>query len=92
MPTTPRNTAIRNRHRAIFARGDPPCALCGKPILYGLRYPDPECYVVDHIVPLNRGGLDVLANKQAAHNRCNRAKSDRIDGGPVMKRSGSLAL
>ena len=85
-----RNTTVRDRHRSVIARGKPPCALCGEPIDYQLRYPDPYCYVVDHKTPVNCGGLDVLANKQAAHNRCNRAKSDRTDGGPVMRRSSSL--
>ncbi|WP_280110255.1 HNH endonuclease [Segniliparus rugosus] len=27
-------------------------------------------------MPLSKGGADVLANKQAAHRDCNRAKSD----------------
>ena len=54
--------------------------------------PHPMSYVVDHITPLNRGGSDDdISNKQAAHRLCNRAKSDRTDGGPVMRRSGSLA-
>jgi 5-methylcytosine-specific restriction endonuclease McrA len=47
-------------------------------------------YEVDHVIPRNRGGSDELANKQASHRRCNRAKSDRLDGGPVMRRSSSL--
>lgn len=86
-----RNTAIRDRHRGIIAKGKPPCALCGKPIDYTLTYPDLWCYVVDHKHPINRGGEDNLANKQAAHNTCNRDKSDRLDGGRVIRRSGSLA-
>lgn len=53
--------------------------------------PHPLSFVVDHIVPLRHGGKDTLANKQAAHRSCNRAKGDRADGGPVLRRSGSLA-
>lgn len=85
-----RNTATRDKHRAIVARGHPPCGICGQPIDYTLRWPDPRCYVVDHVVPLAAGGLDVLSNKQAAHRDCNRAKADRLDGGPVLRRSGAL--
>ena len=77
MPT-PRNTAVRDAHRRTIAHGKPECALCGDEIDYSLRYPDPECYVVDHIHPRAKGGADELANKQPAHNRCNRAKSDKI--------------
>ncbi|MEU7843936.1 HNH endonuclease signature motif containing protein [Micromonospora sp. NPDC049114] len=91
MPRPGRNTAIRDRHRAAIARGRPPCGICGQPIDYRLPYMDPAEFVVDHIVPLKRGGADTLANKQAAHRRCNRAKSDNADGGPILRRSGSLA-
>ena len=80
-----RNTSKRDRHRAIIAKTGAPCALCGEPIDYSLRYPDPDSFVVDHVVPLNRGGDDVLANKTASHNRCNRLKSDRADGGPTIR-------
>lgn len=52
--------------------------------------PHPMSFVVDHITPLTRGGTDTLDNKQAAHRACNRAKGGKIDGGPVLRRSGSL--
>lgn len=86
-----RNTTIRDRHRKAIMRGHPPCGICGDAIDYTLPYMDPGEFVVDHKVPLSRGGSDTLANKQAAHRRCNRAKSDHVDGGPVLRRSGSLA-
>ncbi len=75
---SPRNTSIRDAHRRTIARGRPPCGICGDDIDYSLRYPDPDCYVVDHIHPRAKGGADDLENKQAAHNRCNRAKSDKL--------------
>ena len=77
--STGRNTATRDRHRAVIRRTKPPCGICEQPIDYALHYLDPMSYVVDHIVPLNKGGLDELANKQAAHRSCNRAKSDKLD-------------
>ena len=75
-----RNTTIRDRHRAAIRRGNPPCALCQQPIDYTLKYPDPMSFVVDHIIPVIKGGEDVLENKQAAHSTCNRAKWDRLEG------------
>jgi len=75
-----RNTTTRDRHRRTIARTRPPCGICGAEIDYGLRYPDPMCFVVDHIVPRKYGGTDELGNKQAAHNTCNRAKWDTVDG------------
>lgn len=84
-----RNTAARDKHRKIIARNEPPCALCGQPIDYMLRYPHPDSYVLDHIRPLHKGGTDDLANKQPSHRRCNSAKAARIES-PVVKRSQSL--
>ena len=53
--------------------------------------PHPMRFEVDHVVPVNRGGSDDdISNKQAAHRACNRAKSDRTDGGSVLRRSASL--
>jgi 5-methylcytosine-specific restriction endonuclease McrA len=75
-----RNTTTRDRHRRAIARTKPPCALCGDPIDYSLKYPDPMSYVVDHIHPWKHDGPDDLSNKQAAHNTCNRQKWDHIEG------------
>lgn len=86
---TRRDTTIRDRHRTAIARSKPPCALCGQPIDYTLPTLDPGAYVVDHIIPLAKGGDDGLANKQPAHRSCNRAKSDRLES-PVLRTSGSL--
>lgn len=75
---TGRNTATRDRHRNAIRRTKPPCGICEQPIDYDLPYLDPMSYVVDHIIPWNKGGLDELANKQAAHRTCNRTKSDKL--------------
>ena len=80
-----RNTTIRDRHRAAIARSKPPCHICGGEIDYDLPHLDPGAFVVDHIVPLARGGSDELANKRAARRACNRLKSDRADGGPTIR-------
>ena len=84
-----RNTTVRDKHRKQIAKDQPPCALCGKPIDYTLRYPDAGSFVVDHIVSLYAGGTDTIDNKQPAHRACNSAKGARAVA-PVMKRSGAL--
>ena len=76
----PRNTTLRDAHRRTIARSKPPCGICGDEIDYRLRYPHLESFVVDHIHPRSKGGSDDLENKQAAHSRCNRAKSDKLAG------------
>ena len=90
MSEAPRNTAQRDRDRDRIRRTGAACGICGDAIDYTLRWPDKRCFVVDHIVPLHRGGADVRANKQAAHNECNSRKRARIVA-PIVRRSGSLA-
>lgn len=76
--STGRSTTVRDRDRGAIRRTKPPCGICEQPIDYDLPHLDPMSYVVDHIIPLNKGGLDVLENKQAAHRSCNRTKSDKL--------------
>ena len=80
---TARSTTTRDRHRAVIKRRRDPCHICGEPIDYTLPYLHPLEFVADHIVPLNRGGTDVLDNKQAAHRTCNRTKSDKVAAAPI---------
>lgn len=83
--STGRNTATRDRHRAAIRRTKPPCGICENEIDYTLKWPDPMCFVVDHIEAIGRNAtperiaeLDVITNKQAAHNKCNRDKWDAL--------------
>ncbi len=91
MASRGRSTAQRDRDRQTIARTKPACYLCGEPIDYSLKFPDPWCFTVDHVIPLEAGGVDDLSNKAAAHWTHNRAKGYRTDGGPVIRRSGSLS-
>lgn len=76
-----RNTTVRDRHRKIIARDQPPCHICGGEILYDAHHLDPLSFTIDHITPINRGGPDTLDNLAACHRSCNRAKSDKIESG-----------
>lgn len=55
------------------------CGICGQPVDKRLKYPDPMSGVVDHIIPINKGGHpSAIENLQLAHSTCNRAKSDKL--------------
>lgn len=86
---THRPTATRDRDRTLIARTKPNCWICGQPINYDLKWPHPQCFVVDHKVPLALGGKDHISNKAAAHNHCNSTKrAKRVS--PTIRRSGTL--
>lgn len=77
--SAPRNTTTRDRDRRAIARTKPPCGICGTDIDYTLPHMDPMAFVVDHVVPLIKGGPDTVDNKQAAHRLCNSQKYDKSD-------------
>ncbi|MGC5628191.1 HNH endonuclease [Georgenia sp. Z1344] len=85
-----RNTTVRDRARAILRRAGGPCHICGGEIDYSLPTYDPGSFVVDHVIPLARGGSDALSNKKPSHRACNRAKGAKPHA-DIIKRSGSLS-
>lgn len=93
MPTngkgTPRNSAQRDKDRARIKATKAGCHICGQPIDYTLTWLDPKAFVVDHVIPLIKGGADNISNKKAAHRDCNSKKRAR-DHAPIVRRSGSL--
>src|ERR1051325_9552419 len=78
-----------NRHprrgllaRAVYSRDqatpDYRCPICGKPINWDLRWPDPHSRSLDHTVELQDGGsIDDQANCWTTHLRCNASKGAR---------------
>lgn len=84
-----RDSANRHRMRARIKRDQPACHICGKAIDYTLPHLDPWSFVIDHVVPLAKGGQDMLSNVKAAHRECNSKKRARMVA-PIVRRSGSL--
>ena len=55
------------------------CGICGKPVDFSLKFPDPMSPTIDHIIPVAKGGHPSdIDNLQLAHFYCNRQKSDRL--------------
>ena len=87
---TPRNDANRKRMRARIAKMRMACHICGENIDYTLTDRDhPRFFVIDHVVPLAKGGADDLTNVKAAHRACNSTKRARLVA-PIVRRSRSL--
>ena len=64
--------------REIFERDGWICQLCRKKINEGLKYPDPLCATLDHIIPLSKNGTHSRVNVQLAHLICNMRKSSSL--------------
>ena len=75
------NGNARRKVRAWLKAQGRPCALCGRPIDYGLPAGHPLSFEVDEIVPVSRGGSPIdPANVQPAHRICNQRKGNRMRG------------
>lgn len=88
--STGRNSSQRDNDRARIRATKAACHICGEPIDYTLKWPDPMCFVADHVIPLVKGGRDHISNKAAAHAKCNSKKRARLIA-PIVRRSGSLS-
>lgn len=64
----------------IFERDRWRCRLCNQKVAADQVAPHPLAPVLDHIIPLARGGTHEAANVQCAHFLCNSVKSDRGGG------------
>lgn len=67
------------RLRADAAAARRPCWLCGQPIDYTLRKPDPACFSLDHVKPISTHPQleHDPTNHAPAHLGCNSSRSAR---------------
>lgn len=68
-----------NKNKKIILKTQSVCGICGRPVDKTLKAPDPMSPVIDHIIPINKGGHpSAMENLQLAHWSCNRQKSDKL--------------
>lgn len=71
-------TAYEKNKKKILATQNV-CGICGQEIDKGFKYPHPLSPVIDHIVPISKGGHPSdISNLQLAHRWCNRQKADKL--------------
>lgn len=69
----------KNKKRILMT--ETVCGICGQPVDKNLKPPHPLSAVIDHIIPINKGGHPSdMQNLQLAHWQCNRQKSDKVYG------------
>ena len=74
----PHRVAFDKNKKKIFKTQNV-CGICGKPVDMKLKHPHPMSPVIDHIIPINKGGHPSdIKNLQLAHWTCNRQKSDKL--------------
>lgn len=68
-----------DKNKKIILKTQDICGICGKPVNKHLKAPDPMSPVIDHIIPVSKGGHpSSMDNLQLAHWSCNRQKSDKL--------------
>jgi 5-methylcytosine-specific restriction endonuclease McrA len=67
------------RRYAVHERDGWICRICGDPVNRAAVVPALDAPVIDHVVPLARGGAHAPHNWQTAHFYCNSAKRDLMD-------------
>jgi hypothetical protein len=58
----------------LRVRDQDTCRLCGEPVDFSRRSPDPRAATIDHVVALSKGGAHSYENTQLAHLWCNTVK------------------
>ena len=67
----------RNKKRILKTKHT--CGICGHDVDKSLAYPHPLSPVIDHIIPVSKGGHPSnMDNLQLTHWKCNRDKSDKL--------------
>lgn len=67
------------KNKKIILKTQNICGICGKPVDTRLKHPHPLSPVIDHIIPISKGGHPSdIDNLQLAHWTCNREKSDKL--------------
>ena len=68
---TPRRNFTEQERRDIYIRDKGTCGICG-------RFVPPDCFTIDHIIPISKGGTYNYDNLQCCCKKCNQLKDDAL--------------
>jgi 5-methylcytosine-specific restriction endonuclease McrA len=75
-----RVTAMHRRVRLMYGTE---CSICHRQIDVNLKWPDPQSFTIDHVVPRSHGGaVWDIANMRPAHLGCNSRQGNRPKPNP----------
>ena len=81
------------RNKKIIYATQSVCAICGRPVDFSLKFPDPMSPTVDHIIPIDKGGHPSdIQNLQLAHFGCNNRKGSKIKPKAEERKGSNRAL
>jgi len=67
------------KNKRIIFKTQNTCGICGRPVDFSIKIPEPLSACIDHIIPIAKGGHPSdIDNLQLAHWTCNRQKSDKL--------------
>lgn len=71
-------SAFEKARKIIYA-SQSVCGICGQPVDFDRKFPDPWSATLDHIHPIAKGGDPAdISNLQLAHLQCNRMKGTKV--------------
>lgn len=68
---TPRRNFTERERRDIYIRDKGICGIC-------CRFIPPDCFTIDHIIPISKGGTYDYDNLQCCCKKCNQLKDDAL--------------
>lgn len=67
-----------NKFKAkLYWQANGNCGICNQHIDITLKYPHPQSFSIDHIIPVSLGGTHAASNLQPAHLVCNSKRGNK---------------
>lgn len=75
--TNRENKTEYERNRKQVLREEADCWLCGEPVDFTIKWPEPMSKTIDHVIAYASGGTHERSNLRLAHNICNQRRGNK---------------